>query len=204
MKAYKVTISNTSSCTETKYNNTLTGFKSMGDAIKAANQAIRDIHGEMKNGGGLLFIRPVEDINAWVVYNGNTGSWLIVAKVEEYEEAATDTTELTNAGYCLDVYLNNTREIYDRYTVKAIAAVADAKRYDESQPARVDDSTAWKNLTFWITWQSVVKNAVKAAARLVQKYDHMTPTAKDIEQVTRNYASYIVECAKYELETATV
>lgn len=44
--------------------------------------------------------------------------------------------------------------------------------------------------------------AIQAAARLVKRYDHLTPTANDIEQVTRNYAAYIVDCAKYEIENA--
>lgn len=42
----------------------------------------------------------------------------------------------------------------------------------------------------------------KTSSRLVKKYDHMTPTAEDMEQVTRNYAAYIVECAEYEIERA--
>lgn len=106
----------------------------------------------------------------------------------------------SHAGQCLDLYLHTTAEIYERYTVTAIEAAANAKRADEAAPARLDDTTAWDNLTFWISWQPVVKNAVKAAARLVKKYDRFTPTAKDIEQVTRNYADYIVDCAKYDID----
>lgn len=111
----------------------------------------------------------------------------------------TEFSELTHAGQCLDIYLMNTSNIYERYTLAAIEAAANAKRVDEAAPARLDDATAWDNLTFWVSWQPVVKNALKAAARLVKRHDHLTPTAQDIEQVTRNYAAYIVDCAKYEI-----
>lgn len=111
-------------------------------------------------------------------------------------------SELSHAGQCLDIYLHNTAEIYERYTVPAIATAVEAKRYNERSNARIDDETAWSNLTFWISWQPVVKKALQAAVKLVKKYDHLTPTAKNIEQVTRNYAAYIVECAKYEIENA--
>lgn len=111
-------------------------------------------------------------------------------------------SELSHAGQCLDLYLHNTAEIYERYTVKAVAAVVAAKKENENGSARLDSVTAWNNLKFWISWQPETKNAINAAVRLVKKYDHMTPTAKDIEQVTRNYIETITEIAKYEIENA--
>lgn len=112
---------------------------------------------------------------------------------------ANETTELTHAGQCLDIYLHNTAEIYERYTVPAINAVVEAVRRNGWQLPKEE---AIKNLTFWTSWQDGTKKALQAAARLVKKHDHMTPTAKDIEQVTRNYAAYIVDCAKSEIENA--
>lgn len=38
----------------------------------------------------------------------------------------TEFSELTHAGQCLDIYLMNTAEIYDRYTVPAIERVTRA------------------------------------------------------------------------------
>lgn len=99
-------------------------------------------------------------------------------------KAMNEVNELSNAGYCLDVYLNNTAEIYERYTVPAIAECV--KSMSAKSPAMLE----------------LVKKALQAAVRLVKKYDHMTPTAKDIHEVTRNYAAYIVESAKYEVENA--
>lgn len=109
----------------------------------------------------------------------------------------TDFSELTHAGQCMDIYLHNTREIYERYTVPAINAVVEAVKRNGWQLPKEE---AIRNLTFWTSWQDGTKKALQAAARLVKRYDHLTPTAKDIEQVTRNYAAYIVDCAKYEIE----
>lgn len=109
----------------------------------------------------------------------------------------TEFSELSHAGQCLDIYLHNTAEIYERYTVPAINAVVEAVKRNGWQLPKEE---AIKNLTFWTSWQDGTKKALHAAARLVKKYDHMTPTARDIEQVTRNYAAYIVDCAINEIE----
>lgn len=109
----------------------------------------------------------------------------------------TEFSELTHAGQSLNIYLHNTSEICERYTVPAINAVVEAVRRNGWQ---LPKDEAIKNLTFWTSWQDGTKKALQAAARLVKRYDHLTPTAKDIEQVTRNYAAYIVDCAKYEID----
>lgn len=112
---------------------------------------------------------------------------------------ANETTGLTHAGQCLDIYLHNTSDIYGRYTVPAINAVVEAVRRNGWQLPKEE---AIKNLAFWTSWQEGTKKALQAAARLVKRHDHLTPTAKDIEQVTHDYAAYIVDCAKYEIENA--
>lgn len=100
-------------------------------------------------------------------------------------------SELTHAGQCLDIYLHNTAEIYERYTVPAIERVTRAIKAGEY----VSDNAGQLAKDI-----QEITPAMQAAARLVKRYDHLTPTAKDIEQVTRNYAAYIVDCAKYEIE----
>lgn len=117
----------------------------------------------------------------------------------EYTNEAAESSELTHAGQCLDIYLHNTGEIYERYTVPAINAVVEAVR---SNGWQLPKDEAIKNLTFWTSWQPGTEKALQAAARLVRKYDHLTPTAQDIEQVTRNYAAYIIESATFEIENA--
>ena len=110
------------------------------------------------------------------------------ATMNANETKATEFSDLTHAGQCLDIYLH-----------PAINAVVEAVRCNGWQ---LPKDEAIKNLTFWTSWQPGTKKALQAAARLVKRYDHLTPTAKDIEQVTRNYAAYIVDCAKYEIENA--
>lgn len=110
----------------------------------------------------------------------------------------TEFSELSHAGQCLDIYLHNTAEIYKRYTVPAIEDTAKSFRYRNGAKYTADEY--WGVLERTAEDMHAVKNALQAAARLVKKYDHMTPTAKDIEQVTRNYAAYIVDCAKNEIE----
>lgn len=105
----------------------------------------------------------------------------------------TEFSNLTHAGQCLDIYLHNTREIYERYTVPAIERVTRAIKTGEY----VSDNAGQLAKDI-----QEITPAMQAAARLVKRYDHLTPTANDIEQVTRNYAAYIVDCAKYEIENA--
>lgn len=94
------------------------------------------------------------------------------------------TNNLTHAAQCLDIYLHNDREIYERYTVPAVARLKQA--YTNSEYYNVDNFTE-------------INNALQAAARLVRKYDYLTPTASDIEQVKRDYVAYIIDCAQYEI-----
>ena len=105
----------------------------------------------------------------------------------------TEFSGLTHAGQCLDIYLHNTREIYERYTVPAIKRVTRAIKAGEY----VSDNAGQLAKDI-----QEINPAIQAAARLARKYDHLTPAIKDIEQVTRNYAAYIVDCAKYEIENA--
>lgn len=102
-------------------------------------------------------------------------------------------SDLSHAAQCLDIYLHNTAEIYERYTVPAIARVV--KAYKAGECVSVNPEQLAKDI-------QEITPAINAAVRLVKKHDHMTPTAKDIEQVTRNFAAYIVESAKYEVENA--
>lgn len=110
--------------------------------------------------------------------------------------------ELSHAAQCLEIYVRNERAIYENYTLKAVAAVVEAKRKNDTSNARLDDETAWNNLAFWISWQPVTKKAIRAAARLVRKYDQIIPTAADIEEATKIYAGDIIDKAQYELTNA--
>lgn len=92
---------------------------------------------------------------------------------------ASEFSELSHAGQCLDIYLHNDSFIYEYYTQKAIEAIVNDGLSISSEDVR-----------------RYVRNAIDHASWQVEKYDHLTPTAQDIEQVTRNYVAYIVNCAK--------
>lgn len=109
------------------------------------------------------------------------------------ENSAPKFSDLSHSGQCLEIYLHNTAEIYKRYTVPAINRVVRAIKAGECVSVNSEHFT--KDV-------QEVTPAIHAAVRLVKKHGHMTPTAKDIDQVTRNYAAYIVESAKYEIENA--
>lgn len=111
-------------------------------------------------------------------------------------------SELTHAGQCLDIYLHNTAEIYERYTMPVISALVDN---DHNNGGRTNWDNVINNLCLLdpceplCTLEGKIYRAIDRARRLVRQLDGLTPTAKDIEQATRNYAAYIVECAKYEI-----
>ena len=158
---------------------------------------VRDINGKM-----CVDVMPGEyDSPAAALVYLNMSNEELAQNIDFIEEdsPAPEFSELSHAAQCLDIYLHNTAEIYDRYTVPAINAVVGTVRRNGWQ---LPKDEAIKNLTFWTSWQPGTKKALQAAARLVCKYDHLTPTAKDIEQVTHNYAAYIVDCARYEIENA--
>ena len=125
----------------------------------------------------------------------NDKTEIVATGATEYatEINAPEFSELSHAGQCLDIYLYNTAEIYDRYTVPAIHRVVRAFKAGEYVSDNAEQVA--KDI-------QEITPAISAAARLVRKYDHLTPTAQDIEQVTRNYAAYIVDCAKYEVGNA--
>lgn len=124
------------------------------------------------------------------ILNKNTPS---TSDTMNTETKTVEFSDLSHAGQCLDIYLHNTAEIYERYTVPAIARVV--KAYKAGERVSVNPEQLAKDI-------QEITPAITAAMRLVKKYDHMTPTAKDIEQVTSNYAACIIDNAKYEVENA--
>lgn len=92
---YNVVIANEAyNFTPTKYNTILTGFASVEDANNAAYEALRDIQGEI--GYNKTEKRYNETLGVWVLYNPNTGAWLITAKIEEVTETDNTTPETSD------------------------------------------------------------------------------------------------------------
>lgn len=111
------------------------------------------------------------------------------------------TTNTTPAANLLTIYLDNTREIYDRYTMPAIAELANKDRNNGGR-------TNWANVISALctldpcepfrTLEGKICRAIDHARRLVHQLDGLTPTPADIDQAAHDYAAYIVECAQYE------
>lgn len=109
----------------------------------------------------------------------NDTTEIVATGATEYANGTTEFSELSHAGQCLDIYLHNDSFIYEDYTQKAIEAIVNDGLSISSEDVR-----------------KYVKGAIYRASWQVEEYDHLTPTAQDVEQVTRNYVAYIVDCAK--------
>lgn len=111
----------------------------------------------------------------------------------------------TPAAKCLTMYLDNTAEIYNRYTAPAIAELANKDRNNGGR-------TNWGNVISALctldpcepfrTLEGKICRAIDHARRLVYQLDGLTPTTADIDQAAHDYVAYIVECAQFEIANA--
>lgn len=135
----------------------------------------------------------------------NTGIFASWDFVDDSEEPTTpapvESSEFTHAGF----YLMNTAEIYERYTLPAIAAVVESVGPRVNWEHVTNDLCALNPFAPSSTVDGMIYRAIDKARRLVNQFDGLKPTASDIQQVTRNYVAYIVDCAKSEiLETVAL
>ena len=113
--------------------------------------------------------------------------------------APAEPSELTHAGQCLDIYLNNTSDICERYTLPTIAAVAKSVGPRVNWEHVINDLCALNPFAPSSTVDGMIYRAIDKARRLVNQFDGLKPTDTDLQQVTRNYAEYIADCAKSEI-----
>lgn len=113
--------------------------------------------------------------------------------------AAAEPSELSHAGQCLDIYLMNTADIYDLYTLPTIAAVAKSVGPRVNWNNVMNDLCALNPFAPSSTVDGMIYRAIDKARRLVNQFDGLKPTDTDLQQVTRNYAEYIADCAKSEI-----
>lgn len=104
---------------------------------------------------------------------------------------ATAQTELTHAGHCLNVYLNNTAEIYNHYTVPAYRYAAGLLAFGAEQV------NEWLLSGAKVNGVDVIGGAIDSACEMVERYDHLTPNPADIAEVTRRYCLCVIEEAQY-------
>lgn len=103
-----------------------------------------------------------------------------------------DANEYSHAAQCLDIYLHNTAETYERYTVPFIDVAA----------GLINDHGLEEAREFIEDCHDFINPAIGDACMLVEKYDGLTPTAKDWQEVERDYIDYVIECAKYKIANA--
>lgn len=153
------------------------------------------------------FADAIAELRAWLVdFKANRPNVNINLDEIDKPETPTNTTPAnaaatTPAAKCLTMYLDNTREIYDRYTAPAIAELANKDRNNGGR-------TNWNNVISTLctldpcepfrTLEGKICRAIDHARRLVHQLDGLTPTTADIDQAAHDYAAYIVECAQYE------
>lgn len=101
--------------------------------------------------------------------------------------------ELSHAAQCMEIYVRNERDIYERYTVPAIECATK----NAQLAGRFINWAAYPHIV--ADWDTV-NGAIQAAARMVKKYDGMKPTAEDIETVRAGYVADIIDKAKYEIK----
>lgn len=120
------------------------------------------------------------------------------------DETTNNVQEYSHAARCLQTWLDNSEEIYSRYTVPAIKATAKQIRLEPKIKA-LPAGYVLNNESMFMPGdmaRAYALPALMAAFNLVQKHDHITPTPADIAAVKANYVAYIVECAQYEVTAA--
>lgn len=103
------------------------------------------------------------------------------------------TNDLTHAARCIDIYLNNTSEIYERYTLPLIKTAI----YNLTGISTSESAIKW-------TYDNISKcgtlsAAIRSACNLVKKHDNLTPAQSDINAVIANYCAYIIETAQFKI-----
>lgn len=114
---------------------------------------------------------------------------------------ANNAQDYNHAANCLHIYLNNEGAIYTLYTTALINMAAKAIHNNATIKAYGEDAYC-EDVAGLIRCNFRTADALDCAARLVQKYDRVTPTPADIETVKAKYVAYIIECAQYQVNNA--
>ena len=82
----------------------------------------------------------------------------------------------------LAMYIRNTREIYD---ITAWLQDTLIKKINKGEH---------------LANCSTMKTIIREAAKLLYKYDGITPTKQEKQEAAREHAKYILECAQYSIQ----
>ena len=87
----------------------------------------------------------------------------------------------------LAMYIRNTREIYDITTWLQNCIINKANKGIQPQLEYLANS-------------STMKTIIREAAKLLYKYDGITPTKQEKQEAVREHAKYILECVQYSIQ----
>lgn len=87
----------------------------------------------------------------------------------------------------LAMYIRNTREIYDITTWLQNCIIKKANK--GIQPS-----------IEYLANCSTMRTIIREAAKLLYKYDGITPTKQEKQEAARGHAEYILECVQYSIQ----
>lgn len=87
----------------------------------------------------------------------------------------------------LAMYIRNTREIYNITSWLQDSLI---KKINKGVQPQVE----------YLAKCSAMKTIIREAAKLLYKYDGITPTRQEKKEAAREHAKYILECAQYSIQ----
>lgn len=87
----------------------------------------------------------------------------------------------------LAMYIRNTREIYDITAWLQNCIIKKANKGVQPQAEHLANC-------------STMKNIIREAAKLLYKYDGITPTRQEKQEAAREHAKYILECVQNSIQ----
>lgn len=87
----------------------------------------------------------------------------------------------------LAVYIRNTSEIYNMTSWLQSCVIKKANKGIQPQVEYLANC-------------STMKTIIREAAKLLYKYDGITPTRQEKREAAREYAKYILECVQYSIQ----
>lgn len=87
----------------------------------------------------------------------------------------------------LAMYIRNTREIYDITTWLQDCII---KKINNGVQPQLE----------YLANCSKMKSIIREAAKLLYKYDGITPTKQEKQEAAREHAEYILECVQYSIQ----
>lgn len=85
------------------------------------------------------------------------------------------------------MYIRNTREIYD---ITSWLQNCIIKKINKGIQPQVE----------YLANCSTMKTIIREAAKLLYKYDGITPTRQEKQEAAREHAEYILECVQYSIQ----